>query len=417
MAAASKKSGHKCNASRGVMTTEFLILGPSLVALMYIAYSANDYIQRRQTLAIASRNAANLYIPGVDVAADDKNVTHQHLQHSFKVDLLGADRADKIVDVITDQGLATAIETDAPAVVTLNEKHLSAYEEQPMPYASNHEFNGRRLKVGGAIAGTIGTVVHTATLVYDGIVNFYLPFINLHVLFDDRPMEVKMNLAMRGDADFFSRSLIAVTNIWGKENIVQSELQSVHAIRHFQRVQAGYHPETYRMQLFIGWMLGRNDNHAWGNNSNGFKRPIWDNWFTALPGHFTTECMFNLTGGSNCRSPSMVAKLWRILGAVRAVLCVLQDIFGGGSCTESKVLWEQAEKQIVDKALKEVTKQIEEQIKNTAKEFVDKKLDELKNKAVDQVKGLVQRELENQMQKFAEGFLDEEDEQGAPAPP
>jgi hypothetical protein len=377
----------------GTVVTEFFILAPILLLLVYVAYSLNNFIEYRQTAAIAARNAANSI-------AYDENEDKQKAMLSRVVAEEFSDHSaagsDTRMRVIKDDSILD--NSDAAKTTTLAaEKRFGSISGKS---------NGDRLTALKAddeikdISNPLGAATKAGTLAFDAILNQKVDVAgdSFNLLLDDRVLTTEVTLAIPAQKGLIERSIVQLANFWRTKDFVTGQPEVVYAAS-YQRVQSAYHTNSYRAQGLIGVIFGLSTkkDHNWGANNDGLNRPLWSD-FKPLPGNYTTECMMNLRGGEDCRNPGRLVKLLDVVAVVKAVICVVADIVGEAACTSAGNVGNLA----LDELYEQIVNQFTTEAKKKVTDAISKKANEMKQDIIDTAKTKVEDELKKNVEKSME---------------
>ena len=383
------------------IVVEFIFAIPILVSLVLLTSIVNEYLERRQTLQIAARNAASASVDLRDEAVKRRRASLEKDFFGAKTADLQAANSDDLVRVIRDGDLTNAM-AQTPCIPSGSVTAMLAIEgdlspcdpkqSQPSQGGDNYgpfhnriatSYDGRGLvhdvaAAVGTVAGATGPIVHES-------LNFIFMFNH-----NDRIDVTKATMTVPVGSEFFTTTLmklVASARQQDEKTYLDAERSKGVSFNAslFNRRFVSYHPsDTYEWQGLIGYALGDiykpADADQWGYVAV-HKRNIAE-LFKPVQGGFVENCMFFYMADVNCGPYNNYATVVDTLARVSVIVDTIAKLTPGGAAKSGV---NEAIKIGIKSLLSDFEKNLEKKIEDKIAADLHDKMNAVTNGVKDQV--------------------------------
>lgn len=315
---------------RGTSVVEFLIIGPLVCLLFYAAVDLNERLDQKRFLRIASRNIAAAGID-VDVAGRQK-ILRNSLAHGKHTAFQDESTVANLAASSTENGSLkggsrlNAALADVDYGTSEGDLVLSKERLEAAP-----EFDDKSYS---KISAGEGFLTKGSRLL-DGVINTRV--LGYSILIPDSPRVATVRLTTAEQSSLFKRGIGLLDRSIQRKNPDEktySGLETDLAARFYTRSEPGYHPNDYKAQGLIGFVLGKaGEGKHWGSpykrdSDGGIIGLILDD---KPKEGFPKECMMNFTAGDQCTNTNWHSVIVLVVAEVRGIVSILHGGESGGS--------------------------------------------------------------------------------------
>lgn len=384
---------------RGTAVTEFLVVVPIMVFLLFGGLYIHEKIEDELSTAIAGRNLAfTLNDPNAQIAGikyDMVELSHRRdvTQQSFQMSPIQSDNTHILQLKSADYTLEGFVDRHS----SHHQKELDKIEHSLVENDATFQ----------TLSNSLGTLGASLNPVLDGLKN---PG-GLELMPLDRPGRHLLRVtSQKGLGNFAARLKDALYLIGGDHESYDTFFKADSLQSIYSRNEAGYFPHKYKFQAVLAYFLGKQQKlKHWYDPTKRHDPPgsvqaakiAKGKLSLKIPDGFVAECLMHFTGNSRCRKypPRIDAAVVRLIGAGKGALDVILQIFTGGGMSAinkvAKELVKSATAEVSGKLVSEVTAQITTKIGQKGQEQITQKFDQI-------VDGKRQQVM-NQMTKFYQG--------------